>query len=91
MMQSRTMSFIEAATNVVVGFGLAVLTQVLVFPVFGIAVSFDQHVSIAVIFTLVSLARGYVLRRVFNALALPPNVRHTLCHDRTAAEELADS
>ena len=64
-MQSRTMSFIEAVTNVVVGFALAVLTQVLVFPVFGIAVTFDQNVSIAVIFTLVSLARGYVLRRLF--------------------------
>ena len=64
-MQSRTMSFVEAATNVVVGFGLAVLTQVLVFPVFGIAATFDQHVSIAVIFTLVSLARVYVLRRLF--------------------------
>ncbi|OYW51729.1 MAG: hypothetical protein B7Z29_21310 [Hyphomicrobium sp. 12-62-95] len=59
------MSFIEAVTNVVVGFGLAVLTQVLVFPVFGIAVTFDQHVSIAAIFTLVSLARVYVLRRLF--------------------------
>ena len=65
-MQSRGMSFVEAATNVVVGFGLAVLTQVLVFPVFGIAATFDQHVSIALIFTIVSLARGYVLRRVFN-------------------------
>ncbi len=64
-MHSRTMSFIEAVTNVVVGFGLAVLTQVLVFPVFGIAVTFDQHVSIAAIFTLVSLARVYVLRRLF--------------------------
>lgn len=65
-MQSRTMSFLEAVTNVVVGFALAVLTQMLVFPVFGIAVPFDQHVSIAAIFTLVSLARGYLLRRVFN-------------------------
>ena len=64
-MQSRAMSFVEAVANVVVGFGLAVLTQVLVFPVFGITVTFDQHVSIAVIFTLVSLVRGYVLRRLF--------------------------
>ncbi len=68
-MQSRTMSFVEALTNVVVGFGLALLTQVLVFPVFGIAASFDQHVSIALIFTLVSLARGYVLRRLFARLS----------------------
>jgi len=68
-MQSRGMSLIESVTNVVVGFGLAVLTQVLVFPVFGIAVTFDQHVSIALIFTLVSLARGYVLRRSFARLS----------------------
>ena len=68
-MQSRAMSFVEAVTNVVVGFRLALLTQVLVFPVFGIVMSFDQHVSIAVIFTLVSLARGYVLRRLFASLS----------------------
>jgi len=67
-MQSRTMSFVEAVTNVVVGFGLALLTQVLVFSMFGLAVTFDQHVSIAMIFTLVSLARGYVLRRLFERL-----------------------
>ena len=67
-MQSRTMSFVEAVTNVVVGFGLAVLTHVVVFPLFGLAATFDQHVSIAVIFTLVSLARGYVPRRVFQTL-----------------------
>ena len=73
-MQSRMMSFIESVTNVVVGFGLAVLTQVLVFPVFEIAVTFDQHVSIAMIFTLVSLARGYMLRRVFNRF----------CYDRSS-------
>ena len=65
-MQSRKMSFVEAVTNVIVGFALAVLTQMLVFPMFGIAVLFNQHVSIAAIFTLVSLARGYLLRRVFN-------------------------
>lgn len=65
-MQSRMMSFLEAVTNVVVGFLLAVLTQMLVFPAFGIAVAFYEHLSIAGIFTLVSLARGYLLRRVFN-------------------------
>ncbi len=30
--QSRTMSLVEAVTNVVVGYGLAVITQMLVFP-----------------------------------------------------------
>ncbi len=32
MKQSRTMSLIEAITNVMVGYGLAVLIQILAFP-----------------------------------------------------------
>ena len=34
MKQSRRMSLIEAIANVVVGYGLAVLTQIAVFPLF---------------------------------------------------------
>lgn len=90
-MQSRTMSVVEAVTNVVVGFGLAVLTQVLVFPMLGIAVSFDQHVAIAVIFTFVSLARGYVLRRLFEVLASRSQARHTLNHGGTSADQVSNS
>ena len=36
MMQSRVMSLVEAATNVVVGYVLAIATQIAVFPWFGI-------------------------------------------------------
>ena len=36
MRQSRLMSLVEAVANVVVGFGVAVVTQLLVFPLFGI-------------------------------------------------------
>ena len=38
-MQSRWMSLIEAVTNIVVGYGLAVLTQIIVFPLFGLHAS----------------------------------------------------
>jgi hypothetical protein len=65
-MQSRTMSLIEALTNVLVGYGVAVATQVMVFPLFGLHASLDQNLSIGLIFTGVSLARSYVLRRIFN-------------------------
>jgi len=60
------MSFFESLPNVVVGFGLAVLTQMLVFPVFEIVMTVDHHVSIAATFTPVSPMRGYVLRSFFN-------------------------
>jgi hypothetical protein len=67
-MQSRTMSLIEAFANVVVGFWLAVLTQILVFPLFGLAVTLSQNLLIGCLFTLTSIVRSYVLRRVFEAM-----------------------
>jgi cobalamin biosynthesis protein CobD/CbiB len=65
-MQSRWMSFVEATINIVAGFGLAFITQIVVFPLFGIAVSTADNLLIGAIFTVVSLARSFALRRMFN-------------------------
>ena len=69
-MQSRWMSLVEAATNIVVGYGLAILTQVLVFPLFGLSVSLGENLGIGAVFTVVSLVRSFVLRRIFNGLSV---------------------
>ncbi len=66
-MQSRTMSLIEALANVLVGYGVAVTTQVMVFPLFDLHASLDQNLAIGLIFTVVSLVRSYALRRLFNS------------------------
>lgn len=79
-MQSRLMSFIEALANVVVGFWLAVIAQLIVFPLFGLSVSFGQHLGLATLFTGVSLMRGYVLRRLFETLAWQSFLRQTVSH-----------
>ena len=63
--QSRRMSFVESLANVGVGFGVAVLTQAVVFPLFGLHATIGQNVQIGAIFTVVSIARSYVLRRLF--------------------------
>ena len=55
MRQSRLMSLVEAVANVVVGYGVAVLVQVLLFPLFGLAVSFRQNLAIGLVFTAVSI------------------------------------
>lgn len=68
MRQSRLMSLIESLTNVAVGYGVAVLTQVVVFPLFGLHTTLEQNLTLGGLFTLVSLARSYVLRRVFEAV-----------------------
>ncbi len=66
-MQSKWMSFVESVTNIVVGYGLAVLTQIVVFPLFGLHASLGENLAIGGLFTCISLARSYVLRRLFNA------------------------
>lgn len=69
--QSRLMSFVEAVTNVVVGYLLAIATQFAVFPLFGFVVSVGDNLMIGGIFTAVSLIRSFALRRVFEAMRAP--------------------
>ena len=68
MTQTRTMSLVEASTNVIVGYALAVTTQILVFPVFGLNATLAQNLKLGLVFTVVSIARGYALRRLFEGL-----------------------
>lgn len=68
MKQSRLMSLVEAVANVLVGYGIAVLTQMLVFPLFGLRTSLADNLMIGAIFTGVSIARSYTLRRFFETL-----------------------
>jgi hypothetical protein len=62
------MSLVEAATNVVVGYVLAIATQIAVFPLFGLEAALVDHLAIGLAFLGVSLARGYLLRRLFERL-----------------------
>jgi len=70
MKQSRVMSMVEAVTNVVVGYVLAIATQIVVFPWFGIETGLAEHLTIGLAFVGVSLARGYLLRRLFEAIRM---------------------
>jgi len=68
MSQSRTMSAAESVANVAIGYGIALLTQVVVFGALQIPVSLGQNLWIGAVFTVVSLVRSYVMRRIFNRL-----------------------
>jgi hypothetical protein len=68
MKQSRLMSLVESLANVLVGFGVAVATQIAVFPLFGLTVTITENLLIGLIFTAVSIVRSYALRRSFEAL-----------------------
>ena len=68
MKQSRLMSLVESLANVLVGYVVAVVTQMAVFPLFGLAVTVTENLLIGLIFTVVSIMRSYALRRGFEAL-----------------------
>jgi hypothetical protein len=70
MKQSRLMSLVESIANVAVGYGVAVVTQILIFPVFGLHTTLAQNLKMGAIFTIVSIARSFALRRVFEAIRL---------------------
>ncbi|APH70624.1 DUF7220 family protein [Aquibium oceanicum] len=68
MKQTRRMSLVEALTNVAIGYGVAVATQLAIFPLFGLHVTLAQNLMMGAIFTVVSIVRSYALRRVFEEI-----------------------
>lgn len=59
------MSFIEALLNTGVGFGISVAAGVVVYPLFGVTFRLAELSAITAIFTVLSILRGYLVRRVF--------------------------
>lgn len=74
-MQTRTQSAIEAVANVLVGYLVALASQLLIFPMFGIHVPLSSNFAIGAWFTVISLVRSYVLRRWFNGLKFRRSVQ----------------
>ena len=68
MKQSRLMSLVEAVANVVVGYGVAVVTQILIFPVFGLQTTLAQNLKMGALFTGISIIRSFALRRLFERI-----------------------
>jgi len=59
-------SILEAVFNIIVGMGINMIAQLIIFPAYGIRISLETNVYIVCWFTAVSLARSFVLRRAFN-------------------------
>lgn len=65
-MQSKVESLIESSINILIGYTVAVLSQLLIFPIFNIHIPLVDNLLIGVYFTVISLLRSYVIRRYFN-------------------------
>ena len=64
-MQTKYQSFLESCLNILIGYLTALLSQLLIFPLFDIYVSIQDNLLIGLYFTIISLIRSYLIRRYF--------------------------
>lgn len=67
MTQTKLGSLYEAVFNVLVGFAINFVANLCVLPLFGFNITLTQNLAIGAIFTVISVARSYLIRRYFNA------------------------
>jgi hypothetical protein len=66
--QTKRASLAESILNVAIGYGVALISQIIVFPWFGIHVSMSANVAIGGVFTVISIVRSFTVRRLFEYL-----------------------
>ena len=67
MTQTRLGSLIEACINVAIGYWINFAANLLILPLFGWHVTVAQNLALGAIYTAISIARSYAVRRWFNA------------------------
>ena len=68
--QSKKHSLFESITNVIVGFGISTVANMIVLPWFGQHPSWGDAAGIGGVLTVVSIIRSYLLRRIYNQIYL---------------------
>ena len=63
--QTRIGSLIEAGINILIGFWINYVANLLILPLFGFNVSLTDNLYLGLIYTVISVARSYGVRRWF--------------------------
>lgn len=66
MSQSRIDSVLEALINILIGASVALLAQLIWFPMLGKTFTLTENLMTTVFFTLISFIRSYSVRRLFD-------------------------
>ena len=61
MSQSKKGSLLEAFINVAIGYGVAVASQIVIFPLFGVHISVAENMAIGGFFTVVMRCVDYLI------------------------------
>ena len=65
-MQTKKQSLIEIIISTAIGFVVSLISTFVFFPIVGINSTSSKNVVITIFFTVISIARGYFIRRIFN-------------------------
>ena len=65
-MQNKKTSLFESIIQTFTGLIISFIIQLIIYPLLNIEVSINQNITITLIFTVASIIRGYVIRRIFN-------------------------
>ncbi len=77
MSQTKFASFTEAWGNVLIGFWINYFANLLILPLFGFtSLTWKNNLAIGLVYTLISVARSYIIRRWFNGLKWGNNDRN---------------
>ena len=66
-MQTKRQSLIETLTSVFVGWLIGVILNLTILPLFDYNITVVDSLLVSLIFTVISVVRGYVIRRFFNS------------------------
>lgn len=76
MSQTKTQSAVESVANVTIGYVVSLAANATILPLFGISIGLSDNLAIGAIYTAISIARSYLVRRAFNKLHGRKNELH---------------
>lgn len=65
MKQSKLMSLIEVVVGTIVGLIIAMIAQTVFFHAYNVPISLSVNIQLVIWMTVISVLRGYVIRRLF--------------------------
>lgn len=72
--QTKKHSWMEVWSNIVIGFALNYLANLIVLPIFfGHSISYGAYFIMGLVYTVIAAVRGYFLRRAYNWMDVNDN------------------
>ena len=78
MKQTKIDSVLESITNILIGAGIALIAQIVWFPIIGKDFTLIDNLMTTAFFTIVSFIRSYGVRRLFNGKSIYLTIKANL-------------